>query len=213
MVKLKELDEWLKDLRGLILDANICVTNARRIATDKYEHEKELKVAGFFYHYQLQQVFILSIQLCKILTDKPTQKRNVHKLFRTIESQEFDPELKDRLNNQDEYLAKSKDELVDEINRLKGLISKHSELIELLTVVRNKAHAHYDPDRPEFGLSLLDYQALVDLSSDIYNGLHLKIFGSTMFFKHSVPWEIDPIIRMAASDLTDVIRRRNKTRN
>ncbi|MFN7611351.1 MAG: hypothetical protein ACK5QX_10525, partial [bacterium] len=177
MIKLKELEEWLKDLSDLIIDANICVNNARRIASDKYEHEKELKRTGFFYHYQLQQVFILSIQLCKILTDKSSQKRNVHKLFRAIETQEFDNELKDQLNNQDKCVAKNKAELIDEINRLKGLISTKTKLIEQVTVVRDKAHAHYDPERPEFGLSLLDYQALVDLSSDIYNGLHLKIYG------------------------------------
>lgn len=74
--------------------------------------------------------------------------------------------------------------------------------------MRDQAYAHYDPDRIEFGPSLLDYQALVDLSAEIYNGLHLKLFGSTMFFKHTIPWEIDSVIRMASQNLTDLIERR-----
>lgn len=86
MVKLSELEIWLNDLRDLILDVNICVTNGRRIAANKYDNEEKLKKAGFFYHYQLQQVFIISIQLCKILSDSRTQKRNIHKLFKTIET-------------------------------------------------------------------------------------------------------------------------------
>jgi hypothetical protein len=208
MIKLSELDEWLNDLRDLILDVNICLTNARRIANDKYENEKKLKKAGFFYHYQLQQVFIISIQLCKILTDSGNQKRNVHKLFKTIETQEFDDELKNRLKNDDKYLAKSRDELIDEINRLKGLIGEQTNLIERVKVVRDKAYAHYDPDRVKFGLSLVEYQVLVDLSAEIYNGLHLKLFGSTMLFKHTIPWEIDSVIRMAAKQFTDLIGKR-----
>jgi hypothetical protein len=210
MIKLKELHEWLNDLRDLILDVNICVTNARRIGVNKYENENKLKKAGFFYHYQLQQVFIISIQLCKILTDKATQKRNVHRLFKAIETQEFDNDLSDRLNNEDEYLAKSRDELINEISRLRRLIDEQAGLIEKVKVVRDKAYAHYDPDRAQFGPSLLDYQALVDLSAEIYNGLHLKLFGSAMFFEHTVPWEIDSVIRMATINLTDVMGKRKK---
>lgn len=208
MVRLSELEKWLNDLRDIIFDVNICVTNARRIAANKYNNEEKLKKAGFFYHYQLQQVFIISIQLCKILSDSGTQKRNVHKLFRTIETQEFDNDLNYVLKNDDEYLAKSKTELVDEINRLRKLIDQNAELIGKVKVVRDQAYAHYDPDRIEFGPSLLDYQVLVDLSAEIYNGLHLKLFGSTKFFKHTIPWEIDSVIRMAAQNLTDLMDRR-----
>ena len=208
MITLKELDDWLKDIRDLTLDVSICVTNGRRIAIDKYTNEKKLKEAGFFYHYQLQQVFILSIQLCKILTDNRTQKRNVFRLFSALETQEYDNELKDRLNSEDEYLAKDKDDLINEVNRLRKLVDNKADLIKRVKEVRDKAYAHYDPDRAGFGPSLLDYQELVNLSEEIYNGLHLKLFGSTMFFKHTIPWEIDPLMRSAAEQFTSIIERR-----
>lgn len=198
MVSLSELEEWLNDLRDLIFDIHICVANARRITIDKYENEDKLKKEGFFRHYQLQQIFIISIQLCKILTENHTQKRNVHKLFRTIEKHEFD-------NDQD-YVIKS------EINRLRILIDEHKLLIEKVKEVRDQAYAHYDPNRVEFGPTLLEYQTLVDLSAEIYNGIHLKHFGSSKFFRHTIPWEIDQVIRMAAKNLTDVKVRRSKSK-
>lgn len=210
MIKLKEVEAWFNDLRDLILDVNICVTNARRITNNVYENEENLKKTGFFYHYQLQQAFIISVQLCKILTDTGTQKRNAHKLFKTIVTQDFDTDLEKHLCRNGENLTEKKNEIINEINRLKGLIENQSELIAKVKIVRDKAYAHSDPDSVKLGPSLMEYQSLIDLSTKIYNELHLKLFGSTMVFEHTSPWGIDPVILLASKQLTNVKERKQK---
>ena len=209
-MKLVELEEWFKDLWEITVDLNICINNGIRITKNEYENEDKLKQSGFFYHTQFQQAFIIAIQLCKILDENRNQKRNVHKLFKDLETETHDEYLTAKLDGSLKNQKTLKDELFVEIKAIQEAIKAKQSLIDQVVDVRDKAYAHYDPTRKAFGPSLLQYQELVDLCSLVYNKLNSKLFGSTTVFKHTVDWDIDPILRRASKAYTDMINERNK---
>ncbi len=210
-MKLVELEEWFKDLRDIILDLNICVNNGIRISTNEYENEDKVKQSGFFYHTQFQQAFIIAIQLCKILHNNPNQKRNIHKLFKDLESGIHDELLLEKLNRTSSNQKTIKDELLTEIKVIQKTIENRQDLIEEVVEVRDKAYAHIDPTRKAIGPSLLQYQELIDLCSSIYNSLSSKIFGSPVSkFKHTVDWNIDPVLLRASKAYTHMINQRKR---
>ena len=205
---LDNLNDWLNDLRYLITDIKVCVRNGLRIPNNVYENEEKLKQMNFFSDYQFQLAFICGIQLSKMLSDSDSHRRNFHKLFTQLESESYDNHLKQKLKLSCDKEV-TREELLNEIKRFKKILQNKKELIDLVIHVRDKAYAHHDPKRKEFGPSFAEYEELVEMCCLIWNGLNQKITGQTTIFDVS-NFDIDPIIRHAAKSYTSMIDQRNK---
>lgn len=95
MLKLEELKQWLEDIRNIVIDLNICLQNSERLTEDKYNFEKSIKEHGFFQLHWHQLRFISVIQLCKLLSDRPNEKRSFLNLCKRLETPNYDPDLLD----------------------------------------------------------------------------------------------------------------------
>jgi len=186
-----------------LIDLNICRTNSTRIITSIYENEESIKTRGFFNHYLFQLKFVLAIQLCKVLDDNKNQKRNINKLLRRLESENWNLELINEVDSNTIVNEPRKQNVLKEVKLIKDAIESKGDLIKSIVKVRNQNYAHFDPTRDKSGPSVKTYEDAVVFTSDIYNRLSLVMFGNTTAFNEVEDWEIDPILKSMSKELTE----------
>jgi hypothetical protein len=196
MISLAEIDTWLDDLWKITLDINISINNAKRISIVQYKNEEKIKRSGFFQHIYFQQKFILAIQLCKILDDKNNQKRNINKLIKRLESDNYDVDLTEKIHSNPNIKNNNKEKFLAELKDIKERIKGKETLIRKISKVRDENYAHFDPNRQNTGPTLLEYQEASEFASDIYNMLNFQVNGSKTLFNHTEPWSIDHVIKI-----------------
>jgi mannose/fructose/N-acetylgalactosamine-specific phosphotransferase system component IIB len=195
-----ELEDWLEDLRGIILDLNISINNAKYLLTDSAELENKIKKHGFFQHHTYQLKFITVIQLSKIFEDNDNQKRNVLKLFNKIENERLDrgllnllAENKGKFNRFD-----TKEQILKAINILRNEIETYSKIIDNIKKARDTIYAHKDPNKKILYIKWTDLEQLVNLSSRIYNEFNSGFYGAHMEFCMTMDWNVKDIIKNLA---------------
>jgi hypothetical protein len=196
MISLAEIVTWLDDLWKITLDINISINNAKRISNWQYKNEEKIKNSGFFQHMYFQQKFILAIQLCKILDDKFNQKRNINKLIKRLESEDYDVRLIEKILSNPFIENQNKEKFLAEIKDIKESIKGKENLIIKISKVRDENYAHFDPNRQNTGPTLSEYQEASEFASDVYNRISFQINGSKTMFNHTESWSIDHVIKI-----------------
>ncbi|MFM9949409.1 MAG: hypothetical protein ACKV1O_15845 [Saprospiraceae bacterium] len=197
MISRKDIEEWIEDIGNIIVDLNISIQNAERLTEDKFEFENQLKKHGFFQHHWYQLRFIIIIQLCKLLSNKPNEKRSFNKLFNRLENDKYESSLPELLNSNkkgDIELYKSKSEIKDHVRDLRNKIDANVNLIEKIISLRNKVYAHKDPNSEAPLVKFEELKLLTKISSEIYNELQFKFFFIETHLDALNDWSIDHVL-------------------
>jgi hypothetical protein len=199
-MKQKELEDWLEDLRKIILDLHISINNAKYLLTDSTELEDKIKKHGFFQHLTYQLKFIIVIQLSKIFEDSDNQKRNILKLLRRLENEPLDKRLSNLLaENKGKFNRfDSKEQILNTINILRIEIENNCEIIENIKKARDTIYAHKDPNKKVPFLKWPELEQIVNLSSRIYNEFNSGFYGANMEFSMTMDWNVKDIIKNLA---------------
>lgn len=174
MSELKELKDWVDDLKSILFDINVCQNNLRIL---QHERFNKFRVNYFDSYLTLmyQQHFILIIQLAKIFSTKDkTHKRNINKLFNELQKDNF---YEDVLSKNTMGILKNREELLIVLKELRAKIDSKADLIKSVMDNRNTVFAHTDPEDLYKKIDLDEYTTLVDLSNEIYNTLFGKLLG------------------------------------
>ena len=201
---LKDLNNWIIDVRNIIIGLNICVNNSNSILnmsknpmlnTSK-NAGMNTKHLGFLKQYLSQQKFIAVIELNKILSEKKGDKRSFKKLFNRLINQKYNLELEQWLEN-DTIIAgklKSKKDIEKLIKKLKKTIADEFELIEKITNARDTFYAHHDENLDEIILTISEINKLTSMVKSVFNEITTNFFLSETWFDYSKDWSIDDIL-------------------
>lgn len=195
-----EIEEWLNDIKNIIIDINVSINNAQRLTENQFEFEEDIKKHGFFQHYWHQLIFIIVIQLCKILSDKPNEKRSFKALFKRLEeNNQHEDDLIKLLNDIEKINPEpsiSIDDIKNKIQDLKSKVDQEStkSIINKVIRARDKIYAHKDPgkDLPSFTFKQL--KSLTDLASEIFNELQLFFLFKTTHLDNLSDWNINHVL-------------------
>lgn len=199
MIDSNVLADWFKDIWKMNVDLNISINNLNRLNELRYEHEKRIKNHGFFFHHRYQLVFILIIQLSKLLSGSRNQKRSYIQLCRYILDKEPDrsliKQIESNADNPSLRLCKSVAAFRDEANRSLNEIEKYRPSIDHIVKARDKVFAHQDSQPFVDEIKVSDLKLLTSLSADLYNNLYGKLFGSDTGFHITLEWDVDYVLR------------------
>lgn len=193
MLTLTEIESWFDDLNKIIFDVNVTMKNINRIVTATDENEKIILKHGFFSHFYRQSRFTLIVQLCKIFSKTNNQKRNLHKLFNRLESDRYDEEIDKQFqkNASIDRLFQNRDDIKNEIERLRKEVEGKEELIDRIVTLRDKVYAHSDPSPSLPKVTIAELENLVDLSIKIYNTIRGGLLDINFMFDVNAEWRVD----------------------
>lgn len=199
---IEELKDWFAQTAKIITDLHICLDNAKRLFDNKYENEDWIKDHGFFRHHYYQLWFIISIQLCKLLSKSKNQKYNFNKLLNRLELEELDGEIFQLLahsyDKEFTCVFRSREEMLNRISFYKQEVKRNEVVIEKFISSRDTLYAHRDPNAKLQGLTLQDADQLIGLCEEIYNCFRGGIFDKHFDFSHTGDWSIDFVLKQAA---------------
>ena len=196
MIEAKELKTWADDLKPVIFDINIAVSNLfilRHENSNKFKEEHQELYINLWY----QQDFIAIIQLAKIFSHSSNQKLNIIKLCNRYKNEPLDTEIKDILTaNQTKLndVFRSRTEIIDAVKEIEIEIEGASAIIRKIESLRNKVFAHTDKDVPNDEITLDELITLKDLANKIYNTLFGKVFDEYFHFPLTMKYDFRTII-------------------
>lgn len=196
MVEAKELKTWTDDLKPVIFDINIAVSNLfilRHENSNKFKEEHQELYINLWY----QQNFIAIIQLAKIFSHSSNQKLNIVKLCNRYKNEPLDTEIKEilianktKLND----VFRSRAEIIAAVKAIEIEITEVSGLIKKIETLRDKVFAHTDKEVPNDEISLEELITLKDLANKIYNTLFGKVFDEYFHFPLTMKYDFRAII-------------------
>ena len=196
MVEAKELKTWADDLKPVIFDINIAVSNLfilRHENSNKFKEEHQELYINLWY----QQDFIAIIQLAKIFSHSSNQKLNIVKLCNRYKNEPLDTQIKDILEINKKKLNdvfRSRTEIINAVKEIEQEVKDAEEMITKIETLRNKVFAHTDHDAPNEQITLIDLIKLKDLAIKIYNTLFGKIFDEHFHFGLTTKYDVRAII-------------------
>lgn len=197
----EDLKDWFCQVAKIITDLDISLNNANRLFENRYENEDWIKKHGFFQHHYYQLWFIISIQLDKLLNNHPNQHYNFHRLFKRLETEEFDEHLSSFMDQakrtSDATVFIDKDQLFLWIDHFKKELYKKHDIIEKFKTARKKLYAHSDKEAKRQDLKLEEAEELILLCKKIYNCLRGSLTEHEFYFEIS-DWDIDFVLKQAA---------------
>ena len=198
MITAKELYDWSEDIRPVLTDINTSINNLRIIKIENANNLPEVrhKCFQFLWH---QQRFVLIVQLAKLFCNNELQKRNIHKLCKRFEENDFDDEIKNLLKKNSTKLTdvfRSREDVLIYVSEIKKYIQENKDLIKKIKTLRNKVFAHTDPDKVSIKLTNDELEGLVTFANDVYNSLFGKIFDRHFFLEITKEWDLRYIIEI-----------------
>jgi hypothetical protein len=212
MLRLKELKEWFDDLSNIIVDMNIAIHNAKELnEISEDEQIEKIKKIGFFAHHKFQLHFIIVIQLSKLFSNSPQQKRRIHLLLHKLNTDEFDIYLIQQLENNKlvptfwvdneeiPRVFKNRDSITNEIELFNSKLKSHKEIIKKIEDSRNKIYAHSDPEiiTPIPFISDVELEKMINLANDFYNTFLGRLFDVHTSFE-TPDWKLTWILKKLA---------------
>ncbi len=198
-LSLKNLEDWFEDLWNIISDLHISLNNILRLKEERYKYEEQIKRHGFFQHHWYQLKFVLIVQLAKLFSSSPNQKRSFHKLFRCFIEEHYHSDIVLLLQSNNDkslsHLAKSRQEIENTVKELQYEIQGFNKTIQKVVNARDKVYAHHDPNITVQAISPDELKTLVELSARIYNSIRGKLFNSYAKFTFVSDWDIDFVLR------------------
>jgi len=197
-----EFIKWSELTEKIIIDLNISIKNIKRLISFNSEYDQAILRHGFFAHHFHQLRFIIVIQLCKLLSDRPNEKISFVKLCNKIKNEKLDSVFIEQFhinaNNNILYTINSRKELKERADKIKDQIESHQEIIRKIVDLRNWAYAHVEPKAEIITITIDDLESLVSLASNIHNDI-FKVMGSgDIGFERVSGWEVDAVINQIA---------------
>lgn len=196
---ISELEYWLETISKIIFDIKITISNAERLLENKYSHEENIKNHGFFKHHYYQLWFIMTIQLCKLLSTSRNQKFNLNLLFDNLEIESLHLEINNLLlENKKKLFVKVFREISDlekAVSILRNKLDSYEDIISKLNKSRNKLYAHRDKDVKPENITLDEMKKLLEFCIDSYNTIRGGIFDISINFNNTSSWNIDYILK------------------
>lgn len=193
------LKVWLETISNIIFDVKISLTNAERLFENTYEHEENIKNHGFFRHHYYQLWFIISIQLCKLLTKSKSQKFNFHKLFDKLLSEPLDNTLSELIernaNKPFVKVFRNKNEFEDVVKDLRKQLESYYGIIQKLKTSRDTLYAHRDHNARPQNITLDDVSSLLRFCIQTHNSIRGGFFDESVNYNHTTDWNIDFILK------------------
>ncbi len=189
-MKLQELNNWLKELKFIIIDLNISINNSKYLikkeGTKTVESIKEL---SFFKHYTYQLKFITIIQLSKFFGKSKNQKTNINILLNKLRNERYDTDLNNlllkNLNSNNGY--KHKQDIIKSINFLEQEIQKSEVTIAKVVNLRDKVYAHNEPNKTLEDVYWSELELLVILATKCYEEIHKNLHHIEVKFEKILP--------------------------
>lgn len=198
MIKLSELKEWQDALWKLIVDLNICINNAKRLTDPLDDTESNVLEHGFFQLHFYQLKFIAVIQLCKVISERGTQKLNILKLMNRLDNQAYDNQLKSLLTSNSKSKRnnyfKSREDIIQFTSDQRKKLEDLSDITGRTEKLRDELYAHADPSKEPLDVSFAELNKLLIFCNDFHNELNSGIFGSETLFDLTDPWSIGDIV-------------------
>lgn len=200
MITASELTEWSDGIWRILVDINIAMTNLRII---KVERENKLHSInqGFFRMLELQQRFIVIVQLAKIFSDKKGQHRNIIKICNKLEFEPYDDEMIQMLSENCKKLTdvfRTRDDVISAVKEFRTHIDAKNDSLERVFYLRDKVYAHSDKDAQRQSIEHAELEELNTLAQEMYNTLYGKIFDRYFYFR-SDDWDLRWVIRQLKS--------------
>ncbi len=195
MVTAIELKEWSDGIWRILVDINIALTNIRIIRVER-ENEMHSIKQGFFPMFEMQQRFIIVVQLAKVFSDKKGQRLNVIKICNKLECGPFDEEIKAMLDENKAKLTdvfRSHEDVIVAVKGFRVNIESKKEILDKVLDMRDKVYAHSDKDGKFQAIDILELDKLNILAQEMYNTLYGKIFDRYFFFR-SEDWDLRWVI-------------------
>ena len=195
-----ELDDWLSDLKNIILDVEINISNIHILKRQKNMYNTEVLDFGFYDCYVSQSYFICVIQLCKLFSTSLNQKKSFHKLFNKLENMKYDKPLLELLDNNvaEEILFSDLEKIKKYISIQRQEILDNEDVIKRIETRRDKVYAHSDLKPKSNSIQpekLKDIEKLKITAVDIYNTIISGFYDKCFLFDSSKnSWSIQPII-------------------
>lgn len=196
-INLEKLKKIFEDQRQILFDLHVSIENMQRLKIDKYEYEKEIKLKSFFQNYWFQCKFISVIQLSKLLSDNPKEKRSFRTLARLLRRSDYCDEITNLLkSNEDKYpkICTSKDDVKQITKTIIKSLDEQELLIKKLITLRNKIYAHKDEVNLDYGIISKELFLLSDLAKKIYNQFSINIFWTELRFDITSIGGIDAVL-------------------
>jgi hypothetical protein len=194
-----ELTVWLETISKIIFDIKISLTNAERLFEVKYDNEENIKNHGFFRHNYYQLWFIMTIQICKLLTKSKNQKFNFHLLFDRLLSEPIDTELSDLIieNSRKPFVRvfRSTLEFKNAITILKQQLKLHEQVILKLKTSRDTLYAHRDHNAKPQNVTLDDVNSLLNFCIETHNTIRGGFYDASVNYNHTSSWNIDYVLK------------------
>ena len=196
MIKKSDLRNWANDLKPVLFDINIAMSNLyilKHSNADKFRINHHDVYLNLWY----QQNFILITQLAKLFSDSKNQKRNIIKLCRQYKSEPLDVGIKKLLLENEAKATdvyKSRQEIIDFVNEVLPEIESNQSTIEKIIDLRDKVFAHTDPNPKEHIIGIEKLKNLCILANKMYNGLFGKVFDEYDHFQITEKHDLRSII-------------------
>lgn len=180
-----ELRNWSNDLKPVLLDINIAMSNLYILEHTNSIEFKE-KYYDVFLSLRHQQNFILIVQLAKLFSESDNQKRSIKKICNRYKNESLDESIK-------KMLSKNKDKLTDIYRNRQDIIvsidillrdieiKRHS--IAKINDLRDKVYAHTDIVQNMHVIETHEFASLTVLANKIYNCLFGKLFDEYYHFQ------------------------------
>ncbi|QXP73554.1 hypothetical protein RRF68_11530 [Tenacibaculum sp. HL-MS23] len=196
-MKLQELNNWLKELKFIIIDLNISINSSKYLIKEEGTKTVEsIKELSFFKHYTYQLKFITIIQLSKFFGKSKNQKTNINKLLNKLKNEGYDTDLNNlllkNLNSNNGY--KHKQDIIKSINFLEKEIQKSEATIAKLVDLRDKVYAHNQPNKVLKDVYWNELELLIILAAKCYDEVYKNLHHIEVKFEKTLPWEVKRII-------------------
>jgi hypothetical protein len=193
MIKKSKLKSWADDLRPVLFDINIAMSNLHIL---KHSNAEKFRVNHYDVYLNLwyQQNFILITQLAKLFSDSKNQKRNIIKLCRQYKIEGLDVGIKKLLSENEATSYKSREQIIESVNVLLLEIESNQVTIEKIIDLRDEVFAHTDQNPKEQIIDIEKLTNLCVLANRIYNNLFGKVFNNYEHFQITAKYDLRSII-------------------
>lgn len=182
ILKLEEVNDFLKYLRTFIIDISICLDNIEQIISAQ-KSINLIPIQSFLGHYVYLAYSQCAINAYKIFHN--AEKRSFFKLFNKIRDFKYSSELRQHLSEnstKSDCLITNKSEFKDLIDELTKKIESKGALIEKIKDRRLTFYAHSDPTKKVEPETFVEIKELVEFSKEIYNIFYGKFNSATYIF-------------------------------
>ena len=144
----------------------------------------------------------MTIQACKLLTDSKSQKFNLHKLLRRLQSESLDDDLTNLIaeNSKKPFVKvfRTISEFEEQVNAFQKRFKEYESLIQKLKTSRDTLYAHRDRDGIPQNITLDDVRSLQNFCIEVHNKIRGGFYDESVFYHYTADWNIDFVLKQCS---------------